>query len=153
MKDVQWEVSTFQGLTTDRLFEVLELRVNVFVVEQQCAYPELDVYDRHGDTRHLSGMDSTGQLAAYARILPPGLRYPEVSRGRFVVRKEARGKGVGHRLLGEALMEIHATWPGNAIRISAQDYLQKFYEQYGFVRESDVYLEDGIPHVEMVKKG
>jgi ElaA protein len=152
MLDMHWEVKTFPQLETERLFDVLELRVNVFVVEQQCAYPELDAYDRHADTRHLSGTDAMGQLMAYARILPPGLRYPEVSLGRFVVRREARGKGLGHQLMCEALKEVQKSWPEGAVRISAQAYLQNFYEQYGFLRLSDVYLEDGVPHIEMVRK-
>lgn len=148
---MQWEVKTFQQLTVDELFEVLQLRVAVFVVEQQCAYPELDHFDRHAETRHLSGRDACGQLTAYARILPPGLRYPEGSIGRFVVKAEARGKGVGHQLLRAALNLIHERCPGHAIRISAQEYLQRFYAQYGFSRVSDVYLEDGIPHIEMLR--
>lgn len=153
MLNMKWDVNLFHELSVSQLFEVLQLRVDVFVVEQQCAYPELDEYDRHAETRHLSGSNAAGPLIAYARILPPGSRYPDVNLGRFVVRKEVRGQGVGHRLLREALQEIQKIWPGCAIRISAQDYLQKFYNQYGFVRVSDVYLEDGIPHVEMVKEG
>lgn len=151
MLDIQWEVKTFQQLTVDQLFEVLQLRVAVFVVEQQCAYPELDHFDRQAETRHLSGRDECGQLLAYARILPPGLRYPEVSLGRFVVKAEARGKRVGHQLLRAALDLIQERWPGRATRISAQEYLQRFYAQYGFSRVSDVYLEDGIPHIEMLR--
>lgn len=152
MSNVQWEVKTFQQLTVDQLFDVLQLRVDVFVVEQQCAYPELDHFDRHAETQHLSGRDECGLLIAYARILPPDLRYSEVNLGRFVVKALARGKGVGHQLLRAALDFIHERWPGRAIRISAQEYLQRFYAQYGFSRVSDVYLEDGIPHVEMLKK-
>ncbi len=151
MLDIKWDVKLFQKLSPSQLFDVLQLRVNVFVVEQQCAYPELDEYDCHAEARHLSGSNEAGQLMAYARILPPGSRYPNVNLGRFVVRKDARGQGVGHQLLREALKEIQGRWPGNDIRISAQDYLQKFYEQYGFLRVSDVYLEDGIPHIDMVK--
>lgn len=152
MSNLQWEVKTFQRLTLDQLFEVLQLRVDVFVVEQQCAYPELDNYDRHEETRHVFAHDERGQLIAYVRILPPGLRHPEVRIGRFVVRLEARGQGTGHQLLGTALDVIHECWSGCAIRISAQEYLQGFYAQYSFTRVSDVYLEDGIPHVEMVRK-
>ncbi|MDA0738023.1 MAG: GNAT family N-acetyltransferase [Nitrospirae bacterium] len=149
---MQWQVSTFQQLALDQLFDFLQLRVSVFVVEQQCAYPELDEYDRHIETKHLSGHDEAGQLMAYARICPPGLRFSEASVGRFVVKKEARRQGIGHQLLRVALNEIQSCWSEQSIRISAQDYLQKFYEQYGFVRVSDVYLEDGVPHVEMVRK-
>ena len=152
MPTIIWEIRIFDNLTTRQLFDILQLRVNVFVVEQQCAYPELNEYDRHSETRHLSGRDASGQLVAYARLLPPGSRYPEVNLGRVVVKKEARRKGVGHQLILEALEQIQCIWPGIAIRLSAQDYLQKFYEQYGFARVSDVYVEDGIPHIEMVKK-
>ncbi len=152
MPNLQWKAERFYELTVAQLFELFQLRVNVFVVEQQCAYPELDEHDRHAETRHLSGRDESRQLIAYARILPAGLSFPEVSLGRFVVRKDARGQGIGHKLLSEALKEIHTSWPGSAIRISAQDYLQKFYEQYGFTPFSEMYLEDGIPHIEMVKK-
>ncbi len=144
-----WEVKKFQELTVDQLFEIMQLRVAVFVVEQQCAYAELDVYDRYAETRHFSGRDERGQLTAYARLLPPGLKFAESSLGRFVVKGEARGKGVGHELLSTALDFIQKEWPKNAVRIHAQEYLQQFYARYGFARISDVYLEDGIPHVEM----
>jgi ElaA protein len=152
MPNVRWEVKTFQQLTVEQLFEVLQLRVNVFVVEQECSYPELDDFDRHVETRHLSGRDECDQLMAYARILSPGLNYCEVSIGRFVVKAAARGKGIGHELLRNALDVIRKCWPGSVIRISAQEYLQGFYEQHGFTRVSAMYLEDGIPHVEMVKE-
>jgi len=151
MLKLVWEVKTFQQLSPNQLFDFLQLRVDVFVVEQRCAYRELDEYDRHPEARHLSGRNEVGQLIAYARILPSGLHYPEVNLGRFVVRTDSRKQGVGHQLLQTALQEITRCCPKTPIRISAQDYLQKFYEQYGFVRVSEVYLEDGIPHVEMVK--
>lgn len=152
MSKVQWEVKPFQQLSVDQLFDMLQLRVDVFVVEQQCAYRELDEYDRHPETRHLSGRNEGGQLIAYARLLPPGLRYPEVNMGRFVVKADFRKQGVGHQLLQTAFQEISRCWPKTPMRISAQDYLQVFYERYGFIRVSEVYLEDGIPHVEMVKE-
>ncbi|MDT3779270.1 GNAT family N-acetyltransferase [Nitrospira sp. MA-1] len=148
----KWEATTFQHLTVQQLYDVLQLRVDVFVVEQQCAYRELDEYDRHPETKHLSGRNKNGELLAYARILSPGLRYPEVNLGRFVVKADFRKQGIGHQLLRTALREISTYWPKTPIRISAQEYLQAFYEQYGFFRVSDVYLEDGIPHVEMVKE-
>lgn len=147
----QWEVKTFHQLTVDELFEVMQLRVEVFVVEQHCPYPELDEFDRQAEVRHLSGRDEYGRLMAYVRILPPALRYPEVSIGRFVVKAEARGKGFGHQLLRQALTIVQGYWPGGAVRISAQEYIQRFYAHYGFTRVSDVYLEDGIPHVEMMR--
>ena len=148
----RWEVKTFQQLTVDELFDGLKLRVDVFVVEQQCAYPDLDEYDRHPETRHLSGRNEVGQLIAYARLLPTGLRYPEVNVGRFVVKADSRKQGIGHQLLQTALQEVSRCWPKTSMKISAQDYLQAFYAQYGFIRVSEVFLEDGIPHVEMRKE-
>lgn len=153
MDYIKWSFKVFQDLTAEQLFDVLKLRVDVFVVEQKCAYPELDEYDRHPETRHLSGRHESGQLIAYARLLSPGLRFPEVNLGRFVVKADLRKQGIGHHLIQRALSEISHCWPGHSIKISAQDYLQTFYEQYGFVRVSDVFLEDGILHVEMVKEG
>jgi len=152
MVNIHWTFSSFPELTVDQLYEVLQLRVDVFVVEQKCAYRELDDYDRHEETRHFSGRNEVGQLIAYARLLPPGLRYPEGNLGRFVVKADFRKQGIGHQLLQTALQEISRCWNKTPIRISAQDYLQAFYAKYGFIRVSDVYLEDGIPHVEMMKE-
>ena len=152
MKNIQWRIQTFQQLELKQLFDLLKLRVDVFVVEQACAYSELDEYDRYLETRHLSGQDKFGELIAYARLLPPGLRYSEVNLGRVVVKAYLRKQGIGHQLVQTALQEISRCWPQTTMRISAQDYLQRFYEQYGFARVSDVYLEDGIPHVEMVRE-
>ena len=152
MNNIQWNVKTFHELTVEQLFDVFKLRVDVFVVEQHCAYQEIEEYDRHPETRHLSGHNALGELLAYARILSPGLRYSEVNLGRFVVRVDSRRQGIGHQMLQTALQEVSRCWPGYAIKISAQDYLQEFYEQNGFVRLSEVYLEDGIPHVEMLKE-
>jgi ElaA protein len=151
MNHIQWDIKAFQELKLGQLFDVLKLRVDVFVVEQECAYRELDEYDRHPGTRHLSGRNELGELIAYSRILSPGLRYPEVNIGRFVVRADSRKQRIGHQMLQAALKEIFRCWAQPSIRISAQDYLQDFYAQYGFIRLSAVYLEDGIPHVEMVK--
>ncbi len=149
---VQWKTNTFSQLAIEQLFDLLKLRVDVFVVEQQCAYAELDDFDRHAETRHLSGRNKAGELIAYTRLLPPGLRYPEVNFGRFVVKVDFRRQGIGQQLLLTALQEISQCWPKMPIKISAQTYLQVFYEQYGFSRVSDGYLEDGIPHVAMVKE-
>ncbi len=152
MPDIQWKMKTFQQLTVEQLFEILQLRVDVFVVEQQCAYRELDEYDRHPETKHVSGRNAGGQLIAYARILPPGLRYPEVNLGRFVVRADSRKQGIGHKLVQTALQKISGCWPEMSIKMSAQSHLHRFYAQYGFMQVTDGYLEDGIPHVEMVKE-
>ncbi len=152
MNKLKYAERTFSQLSALALFDILKLRVDVFVVEQQCAYPELDEYDRHSETRHLSGRNDVGELIAYVRLLPPGLRYPEANLGRFVVRADSRKQGIAHQLMEKSLQEISSFWPKNSIRISAQEYLQRFYSQYGFIRVSDMYLEDGISHVEMVKE-
>ncbi|HBP87849.1 MAG TPA: GNAT family N-acetyltransferase [Nitrospiraceae bacterium] len=152
VNSVQWEVKTFQQLTVQQLYDVLRLRVDVFVVEQHCAYRELDGYDRHPEIRHLCGRNEGGELIAYARILPPGLCNPEVNLGRFVVKADFRKQGIGHKLLQTALQEIAGWWPERPIKIAAQTYLHRFYGQYGFIQVSDGYLEDGIPHVDMVKE-
>ncbi len=151
MSTLNWEVKTLHQLAGSQLFDVMQLRVNVFVVEQQCVYPELDEKDRDAETRHIIGCDEKGGLTAYARILPPGLSYPEVGMGRLVVKKERRGQGFGHQLLRKALEEIHHVWPGRTVKLAAQEYLRGFYEHHGFTMESDRYLEDGIPHIDMVK--
>ena len=131
MVDLAWHVKIFHEFTLDHLFDVLRLRVDVFVVEQQSAYPELDAFDRHSGTRHVFGCDENGLVITYVRILPPGLCYPEVSFGRFVVRREARGQGIGHQLIRAAFQEILKCWPDKGIRISAQNYLQRFYQLKG----------------------
>ncbi len=152
MSEMRWVTYTFRQLALDTLFEILKLRVNVFVVEQVCAYSEIEEWDRHGETFHVCGRTEQEKLVAYARLLPPGLRYPEVNLGRVVVRKEFRGQGVGHLLLRRSLDEIQRYWPNVDTKISAQEYLQGFYAGYGFVPISEVYLEDGVPHIEMVKR-
>ena len=146
-----WEVRQFNEFSICQLYEMLQLRVDVFVVEQQCAYPELDSYDQDENTKHLMGRDADSQLLAYARLLPPNLNSSKVGIGRIVVKKNARGLGIGHQLMHRALEESQKEWASYGIRIAAQDYLQKFYEYYGFVRQSDVFLDHGIPHIEMLK--
>ncbi|MGB0910308.1 MAG: GNAT family N-acetyltransferase [Nitrospirales bacterium] len=152
MLNLVWKIQTYSNFSLDQLFDVLQLRVNIFVVEQQCAYPELDECDRHAETRHLSGYDENGSLVAYARLLPAGISFSEVSVGRLVVRTDVRGQGVGHQLLQKTLDEAQKVWPGHVIRMAAQEYLESFYEHYGFRRVSDIFLDHGVPHVEMLKK-
>lgn len=148
---LHWQVQRFRDLNTDELFDLMQFRVNTFIVEQRCPYPELEEEDRHPETLHLSARTDQGRLMAYARILPPGLRYAEVGLGRLTVAPTVRRQGIGHQLVGAALETIHSHWPGQPVRISAQAYLQAFYEAYGFAQASEVYLEDGIPHVRMVR--
>ncbi|MCK5695873.1 MAG: GNAT family N-acetyltransferase [Desulfobacula sp.] len=122
------------------------------MVEQNCPYPAIDDKDRHPETLHLSGKVKDGKLSAYLRILPPGLSFKEVSIGRVVVAKENRGQGISDKLLKIALDQINFTWPSENIRIGAQVYLKKFYKSHGFETISKSYLEDGIPHIDMIRR-
>lgn len=123
-------------------------RVAVFVVEQNCVYQEADALDPVA--WHLLAW-SGDQLAAYLRVADPGTNYPEPSLGRVLTAPAFRGQGLGQLLLAEALARCAATLPGQANRISAQQYLLKFYQSFGFVPVSEMYLEDNIPHVEMLR--
>lgn len=145
---ITWQALTFSQLNTQQLFELMKLRVDVFVVEQTCAYPELDEKDRHSETRHLMGWEGD-TLVAYARLIPPGLSFTSVSIGRIATRGDHRGKGAGKALVEQAISQCEALWPKQAIEIGAQEYLLSFYQGFGFVATSSMYLEDGIPHVDM----
>ncbi len=151
MLDLHWECYLFDQLDNHQLYELMKFRVDIFIVEQECAYPELDDKDNHSDTRHVLAY-SDSALVAYSRILPPALSYPEASIGRFAVHASARRQGIGTDLLNACINKIATVWPNSNIRISAQDYLQHFYESAGFKKVSEVYLEDGIPHIEMLKE-
>jgi ElaA protein len=146
-----WQAPKFTQLTTNELYDLLKLRIDIFVVEQTCFYPDLDDHDRHPDTRHFFCYQN-GQMTAYLRILPKGLTYQDyISIGRVVIAPSARGTGLGHELMKEALTACEKYFPQDTIKISAQEHLEKFYNQHGFERVSDMYLEDDIPHIGMIK--
>lgn len=150
--EIVLENKTFNQLDVAVLYEVLKLRVDVFVVEQKCPYPELDGYDTAVGTCHFMGRNpADGELAAYLRILPPGMVFQEVCLGRFLVASAYRKQQVGQEMLKQAILQVTRKWPGQNIRISAQVYLRKFYESHGFKAISGDYVEDGIPHVDMIK--
>lgn len=141
-----WLNKTFDELTSDELYELLNLRSEVFVVEQDCIYNDMDGFDK--DAIHVLGFDKT-HLAAYARILPPGTRYKNISIGRVVVDPKSRGKSLGKQLMKQSIELVKTTWGKLPVNISAQLHLEKFYADLGFRTVSDVYLEDGIPHLKM----
>jgi ElaA protein len=151
MASIQWEIKKFSELTATELYEQLRLRVDVFVVEQACPYPELDGKDLHSETRHLAVL-ADGTLAAYLRILAPGVSYPGVSLGRVVTARAFRGRGLSHGLIEKAVELAQENWPGIPLQIGAQEYLSAFYQSHGFEVTSKIYLEDGIPHIDMVRK-
>ncbi len=143
-----WQCLSFSELTTHQLYELLKLRVDIFVVEQTCPYPELDGKDLLDGVFHLIGYDND-EIIASARLLPKEISYPSISIGRVVTKAEKRGSGLGHRLVEEALRQCQIKWPNEAIEIGAQEHLSEFYRRYGFEKTSDMYLEDGIPHIDM----
>ena len=149
---VSWQWSTYEDLSRDDLYAVLALRQEVFIIEQQCIYPDLDGIDLHAF--HLMGWaepEGKRQLLAYLRCVHPGVKYAELSLGRVLTAPAARGTGIGRAMMAEALRQTERVYPGQPIRISAQLYLEKFYGGFGFVSTSAPYDEDGIPHVEMLR--
>ncbi|WP_273792020.1 GNAT family N-acetyltransferase [Brucella anthropi] len=140
----QWD--QIDNLAPRALYSMLKLRVDVFVVEQKCPYPEIDGKDL--DAFHLRILDGA-ELAASLRVLPPEQGGKPVKIGRVVVAPDYRGYKLGQRLMKEAIDFAHARFPGIAIELGGQSHLEKFYGSFGFVAISDEYLEDGIPHIDM----
>jgi ElaA protein len=147
--DLRWHWSRFEELGVRALYEVLALRQRVFILEQG-PYLDADGLDPHA--WHLLGRDVKGRLLAYLRVVDPGFKYDEPSIGRVVTDKAARGNGMGRLLVAEGVAGCDRLWPGLAVRISAQAHLQRFYGEAGFATVGDPYLEDGIPHVEMLRR-
>lgn len=139
---------SFAALTPRELYAILELRQRVFVVEQACAYLDCDGHDERA--LHLWTTDGEGVIA-YTRVLPPGEKFAEASLGRVVTAARARRTGAGRAIVKRALATIARLGHG-ATRISAQSYLERFYGDFGFVRASAEYLEDDIPHIEMLRQ-
>tara|TARA_R110002072_G_scaffold172410_2_gene326505 strand:- start:419 stop:877 length:459 start_codon:yes stop_codon:yes gene_type:complete len=145
---LRWEWKRFDELTADELYTVLQVRQEVFVLEQNCLYLDADGKDRK--SFHLMGF-SGNDILAYARIVEPGVSYEEVSIGRILSSEKARGTGAGVELMNQALSRIEQMYGKVPIRISAQTYLLKFYQKFGFESTGKEYLEDEIPHTEMVR--
>lgn len=143
-----WRIAAFQQLSVGDLYAALQLRSAVFVVEQNCLFQDLDGVDQQAV--HLLGWRA-GELLAYARCFAPGIQYAEASIGRITTRLDARGTGLGHLLVAQALDLVHTRWGSRQpIRIGAQARLKVFYHQHGFVNTGIAYVEDGIDHEEMV---
>ena len=145
---VDWVCKHHDALGKDQLYAVLRLRSEVFVVEQKCAYQDIDGQDLAGDTHHLMAWNDN-ELVAYLRLLDPESQGGDVVIGRVIVSQAARGTGLGHQMLEEALERIEDIWPQTPIFLSAQAHLQKYYGRYGFVVAGEEYLEDDIPHIGM----
>lgn len=144
---MEWAVKKYSDLSLDELYAMLQLRSEVFVVEQNCVYQDIDGKDSFA--YHVLGYDNK-QLMAYARIFKPGDYFQESSIGRIIVKACYRKKEVGHQLLSYSINFINSTLQQKAIRISAQQYLISFYQKHGFKPVGEGYLEDGIPHINML---
>jgi ElaA protein len=145
---LNWTWSRFDDLGVDNLYDALALRCRVFVLEQG-PYLDPDGIDRHA--WHLLGRNERGVLEAYLRLVDPGVKYTEPSMGRVITSPEARGTGLGRQLVAEGVARCLALWPGQGMRISAQAHLERFYGEWGFERVGEPYLEDDIPHLEMIR--
>ncbi|MEP6712525.1 MAG: GNAT family N-acetyltransferase [Ferruginibacter sp.] len=147
MSQLTWDFKKFEELSADALYKILKLRSEIFVVEQNCVY--LDMDDKDQQSFHLCGWIDE-KLLAYARILPPGIAFTEPSIGRVSTHPSFRKNGAGKLLMRQAIEKTYAQFLSNSIKIGAQLYLQAFYANLGFTQTSEPYLEDGIPHIEML---
>ncbi len=146
---MELRIKSFDELTLHQLYKLLALRTDVFVVEQHCAYPEIDDYDP--EARHIMGFQND-ELIAYARVLPPNTVYEESSIGRVVVKKTFREKGYGREIFKVALAKVRSLFPAEPVKIQAQIYLEEFYAGFGFKTISEPYPDVGIMHVDMLYK-
>jgi ElaA protein len=147
--DLEWKIRRFEALSAVEIYDLLQLRSEVFVVEQNCVYQDIDGKD--GKALHLIGLDND-QIVAYARLFKPNDYFKQASIGRVVVKPSHRAKQLGHMLMNEAIKHIKSEYNETNITISAQLYLKDFYESHGFMQTSEMYLEDDIPHIEMKRE-
>ncbi|WP_077324344.1 GNAT family N-acetyltransferase [Virgibacillus siamensis] len=147
---MEWIIKSFSDLSTQELYALLKARVDVFVVEQECPYPELDNYDQQAMHYFLK---VNNEIAANVRILPAGSKFEDVSIGRVLVTEKFRGNGYAKQLMKRSIEFAAAEWNAPKIQIQGQEYLKKFYRELGFKQVSASYLEDGIPHIDMNWEG
>ena len=146
---INWQCKSFTELTNTELYKILQLRNEVFVVEQNCAYQDCDNKDLL--SHHLAAWKN-GHVVAYSRILPPGIAYPHAaSIGRVVTSPSERGQDLGRQLMAKSLENLYLLFGQVPVIIGAQLYLKKFYQSFSFVQEGEIYLEDNIPHITMQK--
>jgi len=146
---MQWTFARFDDLLPRDIHDLYQARVAVFVLEQKCPFQDVDGVDP--ECWHLIGRGPGGEVFAYSRLVPPGVKFEEASIGRVLTTAPARRTGAGRELMRESLERVERLWPGRPIRIGAQQYLERFYGGFGFKTASAPYDEDGILHVEMVR--
>src|ERR1043165_6941410 len=150
MQGIFWKCKPFEALSPHELYAIMRLRNEVFVVEQNCVFQDAD--DKDQKCFHLYGYHDD-KLVAYARLVPAGISYPKyISIGRVITSPTHRKGGIGKALMEQAVEYCYRLFNKQSIKIGAQFHLKKFYESFGFMQSSDVYVEDGIPHIEMVKE-
>jgi ElaA protein len=147
---INWYSKEFKNLTPHELYAILQLRTEVFVVEQNCVFQDMDGKDDY--CHHIMGWNGD-KLIATSRIVPPGIAYEFPSIGRIVTSPAARGRSAGKELVNKSISALNKLYGDSTIRIGAQLYLKKFYESFGFEQSGDVYDEDGIDHIQMTRIG
>ena len=148
--EITWACRSFDELSNSELYGILQLRAEVFVVEQDCVYQDVDGFDQVA--LHVMGQRDRGEgpeLVCYTRLLAPGVKYEGASIGRVVTHMSVRGGGIGKALMVKSIAYCRDRWPGVPVTISAQQHLERFYSELGFRTESEPYDEDGIPHIRM----
>jgi ElaA protein len=146
---INWTVKKFEELSVHELYAILRLRSEIFVVEQNCVFQDMDNKDQF--SYHLMGWENNA-LIAYTRLIPPGKVYEFASIGRVVTSQAARGSGIGKQLMEKSIEEAEKLFGKLPIKIGAQLYLREFYNSFGFKQSSDIYDEDGIDHIEMIRQ-
>lgn len=146
---ITWTVKPFETLSTNDLYRIVQARVEIFVIEQNTPYQDLDNTDQKA--LHLWA-EQDGKILAYCRLFNKGIKYNEASIGRVLTTEGARGTGLGKQLIARAIEVIEKEYQTSEIRISAQDYLIKFYSDFGFQDTGKKYLEDNLPHTEMIRR-
>lgn len=150
IQNLQWSWKSFEQITKEELYEVLSFRQSIFVVEQKSWYQDADGLDNI--SLHLLLKENTF-LVGYLRLIPPGKKYDTPSIGRIAIKENLRGNAIGSELVKRGIKKSSETYLTDSVTISAQNYLTKFYQNHGFTIQGEVYDEDGIPHVKMVKDG
>jgi ElaA protein len=146
---ISWQCARLGKLTPTQQYAIFAARSEVFVLEQNCVFLDMDGLDLDAD--HVIGWAGDNVVAAYLRIVAPGVKFTEPSLGRVITAKAFRGGGAGKVLIAEGIRHLERIYPGRAIRIGAQAYLEKFYGAFGFKTVTEVYLEDDIPHIDMIR--
>lgn len=147
---LNWQFKQYNDLSLNELYDIIALRIKVFVVEQNCPYQELDGKDKK--CYHLICRNGIGNLVGTLRILPPGTAFKEVGIGRIVLDESERGVKAGHQMMREAIQFCFAEFGEVPVQLSGQQHLEKFYQQHGFTSMGEPFIEDGIPHISMIYK-